>query len=197
MTKLTDIAARNSASAPCDAPASSLSGIFKRPLRAGSLALAAASIALLAGCANYQSVKPGMPVAEAIQKLGKPSTTCTLEDGTQRLIWTMQPYGQYAWGTNTTKQGTVVEMKQLLTDAHFQVLANGKWNAQQVLCEFGEPANKYGIAKGDEIVWAYRYKQEGVWASMMYVYMGPQGNLVNRFHPAPDPDTLGDGDRMR
>ena len=187
MTKLTSIFTRN--------PASHLAGALKRPLRAGGFALAAASVAVLAGCANYQSVKPGMSVAEAIQKLGKPSTTCTREDGTQRLIWTLQPYGQFAWGTNPTKQGDVVEMQQLLTDAHFQVLAEGKWTDQRLLCEFGEPANKYGVAKGDEIVWAYRYKQEGVWPAMMYVYMGPQGNLVNRFHPAPDPATLGGGDR--
>jgi hypothetical protein len=168
-----------------------------RALRPIRFALALTSIAILAGCANYQSVKPGMSTAEAIQKLGKPSTTCTRDDGTQRLIWTLQPYGQYAWGTNTTKDGKVVEMQQLLTDAHFQVLATGKWTDKQLACEFGEPANKYGIAKGNEIVWAYRYKQEGVWASMMYVYMGAQGNLVNRFHPGPDPDTLGDGDRRR
>lgn len=168
-----------------------------RPLRAISFALTLTSIAILAGCVNYQSVKPGMSTAEAIQKLGKPSTTCTRDDGTQRLIWTMQPYGQYAWGTNTTKDGKVIELKQLLTDAHFKVLATGKWTDKQVACEFGEPANKYGIAKGNEIVWAYRYKEDDVWASMMYVYMGAQGNLVNRFHPGPDPDTLGDGDRMR
>ena len=150
----------------------------KRPLRLGrlgSLALTVASVAILAGCANYQSVKPGMSVTEAIQKLGKPSTTCK----------------------NTTPQGTVVGLQQLLTDANFQKLATGRWTDKQVLCEFGEPANTYGIAKGHEIVWAYRYKQDDVWASMMYVYMGPQGNLVNRFHPAPDPATLGDFDRGR
>jgi len=172
----------------------------KRPLRLGrlgSLALTVASVAILAGCANYQSVKPGMSVGEAIQKLGKPSTTCKRDDGTERLIWTMQPYGQYSWGTNTTPQGTVVGLQQLLTDANFQKLATGRWTDKQVLCEFGEPANTYGIAKGHEIVWAYRYKQDDVWASMMYVYMGPQGNLVNRFHPAPDPATLGDFDRGR
>ena len=185
MTKLTSVPARHP------------SGESKSIQRPFSFALTLVSAALLVGCANYSSVKPGMPVAEAIQKLGKPSTTCTLEDGTQRLIWTMQPYGQYAWGTNTTKQGTVVGLQQLLTDAHFQVLASGRWTDKQVACEFGEPANKDGISKGNEIVWAYRYKQEDVWNSMMYVYMGPQGNLVNRFHPAPDPDTLGDFDRMR
>ena len=83
MTKLPSISARN--------PASQLAAAFNRPLRAGGFALAAASVAVLAGCANYQSVKPGMSVAEAVQKLGKPTTTCTRDDGTQRLIWTMQP----------------------------------------------------------------------------------------------------------
>lgn len=188
MTKMTPIS---------DHQAAAHSKRALRALRPVSLALTLASLAILAGCANYQSVKPGMSTAEAIQKLGKPSTTCTRDDGTQRLIWTLQPYGQFAWGTNTTKDGKVVEIQQLLTDAHFQVLATGKWTDQQLACEFGEPANKYGVSKGSEIVWAYRYKQEGVWPAMMYVYMGPQGNLVNRFHPAPDPDTLGGGDSRR
>lgn len=169
----------------------------KRSVRLGGITAALACVTLLAGCVNFSSVTPGMPVAEALQKLGKPSTTCKRDDGTERLIWTMQPYGQFAWGTNTTPQGTVVGLQQLLTDAHFQVLATGSWNAQQVTCEFGEPANKYGVAKDNQIVWGYRYKQESVWPAMMYVYMGSDGNLVNRFHPAPDPDTLGGGDSRR
>lgn len=145
------------------------------------------AITILSGCANYQAVKPGTSVAEVLQKFGKPSTECSKEDGTKRLIWTMQPYGQYAWGTNTTPQGTIVGFQQLLTDAHFEVLSTGRWTAKDVLCEFGEPANKDGIAKGREIVWAYRYKQDDVWNSLMYVYMGADGNLANRFHPGPDP----------
>jgi hypothetical protein len=152
------------------------------------------AITILSGCANYQAVKPGTSVAEVLQKFGKPSTECTRADGTRRLIWTTQPAGQYAWGTNTTPEGTIVGFQQLLTDAHFQVLSTGRWTAKDVSCEFGEPANKNGIAKGREIVWAYRYKQEEVWDSMMYVYMGSDGDLANRFHPGPDPDTLrGDG----
>jgi hypothetical protein len=188
MTKMTLISDRHVTAEPNRA---------LRALRPVSLALALASIALVTGCANYQSVKPGMSAAEAIQKLGKPSTLCTREDGSQRLIWTMQPYGQYAWGTNTTKDGKVVEMQQLLTDKHFEVLSTGKWTDQRLACEFGEPANKYGVAKGNEIVWAYRYKQSDVWASMMYVYMGADGKEVTHFHPGPDPWTLGGGDGRR
>lgn len=148
------------------------------------------SAAALVGCASFQSIPPETPVATVLEKFGRPSTTCTRPDGTQRLIWTTQPFGQFAWGTNTTPQGNIVGFQQLLTDAHFQVLSTGKWTAKDVECEFGAPANKDGIAKGEEIVWGYRYKQYEVWPGMMYVYLGADGNLVNRYHTAPDPVTL-------
>lgn len=153
--------------------------------------LAAACVTLLAGCANYQSVTPGMSVTEAVQKLGKPSTTCKQNDGTERLVWTTQPNGQFSWGTNTTPQGKVVGMQQMLTDTHFQALASGRWDAQRLVCEFGEPANKNGVSKGNEIVWSYRYQQQGVWPMIMYVFMGSQDKEVNRFHPGPDPESIG------
>ena len=149
----------------------------------------------LGGCAQIQSVQPGTPAAEVAQKFGDPIVVCRKSDGTERLIWTTQPMGQYAIGTDTNKDRSVGEIKQLLTDAHFEVLATGRWSSQQVLCEFGPPASVQGIAKGDERVWAYRYRQDSTWASLMYVYMGADGDHVTRFHPAPDPAYLGGNGR--
>ncbi len=147
---------------------------------------------ILGGCANMNTVPPGTPLADVIKKYGKPDTICKKDDGTERLIWSGQPYGQYSWGGTITKDGKVIKIEQVLTDEQFEVLSVGKWSAQQVECQFGTPANTYGIAKGNEIVWAYRYKQYDVWPSMMYVYMGSDGQHVTRFHPAPDPMTLTD-----
>ena len=147
--------------------------------------------ALVSGCNTIGSVAPGTPVADVIKVHGKPDSTCKNTDGTERLVWTGQPYGQFAWGTNTTKDGKIIKIEQILTDTQFEILAIG-WTAKQVECQFGPPANMYGIAKGNEIVWAYRYKQYDVWPAMMYVYMGPKGDRVTRFHPAPDPASLGD-----
>ena len=141
----------------------------------------------LGGCAQLQSVKPGTPVADVIKQFGQPNTVCRQEDGTERLVWTQQPMGHYAWGTDTTKDQKVIEIKQLLTDTHFEVLAQGTWSDKQVLCEFGPPANIEGVAKGNEKVWAYRYMQFSTWYSLMYVYMGADGKQANRFHPGPDP----------
>ena len=144
----------------------------------------------LGGCAQLQSTKPGTPVADVIKQFGKPTTICRNPDGTGRLVWSLQPFGRYAWGTNTTADNTVGQITQVLTDAHFELLSTGVWSDERVRCEFGPPANIEGIAKGNEKVWAYRYYESSVWYSMMYVYMGPDGNLANRHHPGPDPALL-------
>ena len=150
--------------------------------------LAAALFTLaLSGCAQLQSVKPNTPVADVIKQFGKPTTVCQNQDGTERLVWSQQPFGRYAWATNTTKDNTIGQLTQVLTDAHFDVLSTGTWSAERVRCEFGPPANIEGISKGNERVWAYRYMQFSAWYSMMYVYMGPNGDLANRHHPGPDP----------
>jgi hypothetical protein len=166
----------------------------RRHLGATRLLTLAAAALTLAGCAQLQSVPAGTPIADVEKQFGKPTTVCTNNDGTQRMIWSLQPMGQFAYGSFVSKEGKVVAMKQLLTDAHFAMLGQGKWTAEQVSCEFGPPANTDGVAKGSEIVWAYRYKQSGVWSSMMYVYMGADGKEVTHFHPGPDPWSLNGGD---
>ena len=144
----------------------------------------------LGGCAQLQSAKPGTPVADIIKQFGKPTITCRNPDGTERLVWSLQPFGRYAWGTNITKENTIGPVTQVLTDAHFEVLSTGTWSDERVRCEFGPPADIGGIAKGNEKVWAYRYFESSVWYSLMYVYMGPNGNLANRHNPGPDPAYL-------
>ena len=165
-------------------------------IKTRTITVLAAALTLTA-CAQLQSVPAGTPVSQVEKQFGKPTTVCTNNDGTQRMIWTLQPLGQYAYGSFISKEGNIVAMKQLLTDEHFAVLGKGKWTAQQVTCEFGPPANTDSVGKGNEIVWAYRYKQSDVWASMMYVYMGADGKEVTHFHPGPDPWTLGGGDGRR
>ena len=155
-------------------------------------------IGALGGCANITALPAGTPAADIFQKFGKPIADCPQQDGTTRVIWTTQPSGQFAWGANISKAGTLIApVQQILTDEHFQVLSQGKWTQQQVLCEFGPPANIDGVAKNSEIVWAYRYKQSHVWPSLMYVYFDSKGEAVTHFNPAPDPWTLGGGDRAR
>lgn len=163
-------------------------------------AAAATLAASLAACQSMdQTVKPGMAYADVIAKFGRPNLICSRPDGQQRAIWTTQPMGQFAWGADIGADGRVQRMDSVLTDAHFRQLGTGSWTAEQVRCEFGPPAviDGVGLPNVRQMVWSYRYKENGVWNSLMYVYMGPQGDHVTGFHPGPDPmydhnDSFGD-----
>lgn len=152
-------------------------------------ALALFSLLIVSGCANLNQVPPGAPLAEVQAQFGAPNFSCDHADGTRRVIWTQQPMGQFAWGANVGADGRIDQVTPVLTDKSFQQLATGTWTAERVRCEFGPPANvsSVGLPNTREVVWAYRYRQDGVWNSLMYVYMGRDGEYVTRFHPGPDP----------
>ena len=145
--------------------------------------------ALLAACATMADLPPGTPYYQAQARYGAPSITCPLANGGQRVIWSQQPFGQYAWGGNVLPDGSMERIEPILTDAHFAILAQGEWTPEKLTCEFGPPAevSEVGLPAVRQVVWAYRYKQNGVWNSLMYVYLGPNGDRVTRFHPGPDP----------
>lgn len=158
-------------------------------------ATALIAVGVLSACTTLSEVPPGAALGEVTAQFGLPNFECDRPDGTHRVIWSMQPLGQYAWGTDLLPDGRTEQVVPILTDAYFkQHLALGM-TAEQVRCEFGPPAEISGVGLPSvrQTVWAYRYKQSGVWNSLMYVYMGREGDQVTRFHPGPDP--LYDEDR--
>lgn len=144
---------------------------------------------LLAGCANMAATLPGTPLAQVSAQFGTPTLQCINRQGQDRVVWSRQPYGQYAWGTNLDTQGRVGPIVPILTDEHFQILKQSLWTAEQVRCEFGPPAeiDSVGLPNVRQVVWSYRYKQDHAWDSLMYVFMGPGGQQVTKLHPGPDP----------
>jgi hypothetical protein len=169
--------------------------IFRRQSVVRHSLIGAALVLGLASCANPSQFPPDTPLSEIQAKLGAPNFSCQQPNGVRRLIWTRQPMGQYAWGANVGPDDRIDQLTPLLTDEHFKVLAAGSWTADQVRCEFGPPAHidEVGLPSVREVVWAYRYRQDHVWNSLMYVYLGKNGDRVTRFHPGPDP--LFDDDR--
>jgi len=162
---------------------------YRTALRQGARLVSGAAVAtMLAACA-LPNVPPGASVAEAQAAYGKPKMTCPIAGGGERLIWSQQPMGQYAWATNVGPDGRTDGVKPILIDSHFEVLREGVWTPDRVRCEFGPPAeiDAVGLPSVRQVVWAYRYRQFNSWNSLMYVYMGPNGDQVTRFHPGPDP----------
>lgn len=160
-----------------------------RILRASQM-YAAGLLALgLAGCANMADVPPGTSIGDVYQNFGQPNTVCARADGGQRMVWSQQPMGQYAWGTNVSPQGQIDQIYPVLTNENFAKLSTGRWTPDDLLCEFGRPAfiDEVGTPSVRQVVWNYRYRESSAWNSLMYVYMGPNGDAVTRFHPGPDP----------
>ena len=54
-------------------------------------------LALLYGCTTFKSVPPGTPLAQVQSEFGRPNYSCPLPNGGQRVIWSGQPFGQFAW----------------------------------------------------------------------------------------------------
>nr|WP_156774099.1 hypothetical protein [Bordetella bronchialis] len=145
---------------------------------------------VLAGCADMAArTPPDTPLSQVVAQYGQPNFTCPLPNGGQRVIWTQQPLGQFAWGGNVGPDGRIDKVERLLTDRHFAVLSQGDWPANRVLCEFGPPAivDEVGLPSVRQVVWSYRYRENDSWNSLMYVYMGRKGDRVTRHHPGPDP----------
>ncbi|MBP6018665.1 MAG: hypothetical protein KA735_04175 [Burkholderiaceae bacterium] len=159
--------------------------------------LPALAMLALAGCTTMADLPAGTPLNEIQAKYGPPSTVCPTPDGEQHLIWSTQPNGQYAWGTTINAQGQTGPVVPILTDAHFRLLAQGTWTEDQVICEFGQPAeiSTVGLPGSSQKVFSYRYRQSGAWNSLMYVYFDRYSGQVTRFHPGPDP-MYDDRDRL-
>lgn len=146
---------------------------------------------MLGACASPANIQPGATESETVAKLGRPAVERDLPNGGKRLVYTSQPMGQFAWVTDVDANGKVVSTTQALTSARFKMiddgLAEGRWTADRLLMEFGPPAEITKVAMyPDEKVWGYRFREDGVWNSLMYVYVDPAG-IVKRFHPGPDP----------
>jgi len=143
--------------------------------------------AALAACASPQFIKPGETGTAVVARLGKPTASFPRPGGGERLIYSGQPMGQQVWISDLDAGGKVVNTFQALTSERFAMLDHGDWDAKRLMYEFGPPArvDRVGL-HGEQIVWNYRFKEDDVWNSLMYVYVTDAG-VVYRHHPGPDP----------
>jgi hypothetical protein len=150
-----------------------------------SIAAIAASAVLLAGCASAVGVgalAPGMPRDQVIARAGPPSAIVRLPGGAERLQYSLQPAGQFAWMVDLDASGKLVSARQVLTEGDFNRIVPGQWTRADVEREFGPPARIDGVASWNGPIMTYRWRDlQG--ADMFYwVYLDAQG-VVRRAHP--------------
>jgi hypothetical protein len=150
-----------------------------KSLPALALALLLAACASPFGAAN---IPRGTPRADVVSRLGPPTRVLPLADGSQRLQYSGQPAGQYAWMVDLDAAGRVTSARQVLDEQDFNRIVPGQWTRADVEREFGPPARVDAVASWNGPVLTYRWRDvQG--ANMLYfVYLDPQG-IVRRAHP--------------
>ena len=148
-----------------------------------------ATISVLASaCAGWggAALTPGEPEAAVRAALGTP--TSTYRDGADTLLeYARGPAGQYTWMARLDPQGRLVSYEQVLTSARFGAVRIGKDDQNTILHTFGRPAEVLRFAHSPADVWMYRYKEQDVWNSVMYVEFAANGT-VGKMVNGPDPE---------
>jgi len=158
--------------------------IEKTAKRAIALVLALA----LSACASLAHRGPavGTPLAEVTARLGQPSAVYPEPGGGQVLEYRGQPMGQFQHMARIGPDGRLLSWEQALTTENFARVEIGRWNKDDILRHFGRPAEVSRERVNDDEVWSYRYKEKGVWDSLMNITFTKLG-VVRRLENTPDP----------
>jgi hypothetical protein len=154
------------------------------------------SLAVLAACTTPQSLPPGTPVADVRAALGRPTASVALPAGGSRLQYSGQPFNQSVWNADFDANGRLVRVEQMMSDESFARIVSGKATQDEVLRDFGPPAETFQYKLKNESAWMYRYFTHGGFKAAMFVYFDPAG-IVKRTETGLDPWAIRDGDRSR
>jgi hypothetical protein len=147
--------------------------------------LPACVTALLFGCAanpfNSFDLAAGTPREAVIAQMGQPQRVVRGPSG-ERLQYSLQPVGKYAWMVDLDGAGKLVQARQVLTEANFNRIAPGQWTRDDVEHEFGPPAWIERVASWNGPIMTYRWRDIQGSDMFYWVYLDEQG-LVQRAHP--------------
>ncbi|MGK5081214.1 outer membrane protein assembly factor BamE domain-containing protein [Janthinobacterium sp. HLX7-2] len=146
------------------------------------------AIAALAGCAAWNTPPPQLGEARAAveARLGRPTNVYQLSSGPE-LEYATGPYGQATYMARFGPDERLISYEQVLDTPGFARIKVGVSTQQDVLNTLGRPTEKSYLSLPKLHVWSYRYKESGVWDSMMHVHFDHDG-IVRMMMNGPDPD---------
>lgn len=148
--------------------------------------LAAFATALvLAACAsnpyNAESVPVGASRQEVLARLGQPTRAVAIPGG-ERLQYSLQPFGQFAWMVDLDGAGRVTRVHQVLNTLDFNRIVPGRWTVDDVQREFGPPALVERVGSWNGPILTYRWRDIDRSDMFYWVYVDAAG-VVQRAHP--------------
>lgn len=157
---------------------------MRRPLRSmawrGALGLWALALWLvLSACAGPNALRPlaaGMGAAEVQQRWGAPSAMYPAPPGQgERWQYSLQPAGQQVVNVDFDSDQRVQRVEQALSEALFaQRIRPDVWQRDDVLREYGPPAEITRVHNFQGDIWVWRYADGPVWR-LLYIDIDPAG----------------------
>ncbi len=158
-----------------------------------SLISAALLSTLITGCALFKPpIEPGMTSEQVYIAMGNPSAVYPDGKGGRVLEWPTNDYSQYAYMAEMNANGQVVWYGNVRTEKRFAQIKINRSTKEDVLRTIGHPSEAEYLALRKQEVWSYRYKEEGIWNSMMHFYFNANG-IVTHMEKGMDDLDLRDG----
>jgi len=137
----------------------------------------------LSACATLQPVDTGQkmigsPQAAVRGTFGAPTETYQLADGTQRWIYSKQPYGYDVYAADFDASGKLTNFRQMLTETEIYTARPGTWTKRDVAERWGtpkEPIQYYPLMKRE--AWSYRMYLPGYLPAHFSAYFDDNGVL--------------------
>ena len=121
---------------------------------------------LLAACGGIESVVPQQStLAQVRDRMGRPTDIRIDSAGNELWEYATGPAGEQTYLVRATKDGRVIDVTQLLTQAQFAKIARRVSTKAQVRELLGRPSEEQYF--GDEAVWSWRMRvspQRGYYA---------------------------------
>ncbi|WP_426109775.1 hypothetical protein [Massilia sp. PWRC2] len=142
---------------------------------------------LLSGCAAVGGPppQPGETVDAVVARLGRPTATYALAIG-EEYEYARGPFGQQTYMARFGADRRLRSFEQVLTGETFATIKLNSATHEDVLRTVGRPAETSRVRLNNYEVWSYRYKEAGVWNSMMHVHFDEAG-IVRLLQNGPDP----------
>lgn len=132
------------------------------------------AVFMLSACSIFgPPFSPGTPEEAVLAKYGTP--TARYQDGKTTLLEYASFYGQQTYMIRLDAYHRFLSREQVLTVEQFNAIQVGKDDMESVLLKIGQPAEKDFLALKNFRVWSYRYKEHGIWDSMMHIKFDTNG----------------------
>jgi len=141
----------------------------------------------LGGCASTfgPPPAPGSSEQDVITRMGKPGYRYQAGDQTL-LEYPGGYYGQQTFMARFGPDGRLISVDQVRTVERFAMLKLNESTKADVLRTVGTPSETSWLSLPQLEVWSYRYKENGVWNSMMYIHFDRAG-IVRKMENGRDP----------